>query len=170
VRRFRQLLPLIPDAEGKARWLLGFGVDMELAGHYASAIGYYREAMAIEPTSPETWYFIHNNIGYSLNQLGRFGEAETYCRTAIGILPERHNAHKNLGLALAGLDRRREAAQCFIEATRVCPENPRSCAHLEDLLEEHPELKVEFQESALECRAAVTAALLKQPPRPRPWW
>jgi protein O-GlcNAc transferase len=130
-----------------------------------SAVRYYREALAFEPVAPEAWYFIHNNLGFSLNQLGRFSEGEFYCRTAIGILPERPNAHKNLGLAHAGQGRWREAALCFIEATRVRPQDPRSCAHLEDLLKAHPELHPEFAQPALECRAAVTAAW---PPQSQP--
>jgi tetratricopeptide (TPR) repeat protein len=168
LRRLREMLPLIADAEEKALYLMRMGVLCEDQQDYQSAVQCYRDAMAMEPADPETWYFIHNNLGYSLNQLGLHAEAEPYCRTAVGILPERPNAHKNLGLALAGQGRPRQAAECFIEATRVRPEDPRSCAHLEDLLELHPELKAEFQQSALQCRTAVTTARVRRQQNPRP--
>ena len=75
---------------------------------------FYRQALSMEPTSSLLWYFIHNNLGFSLNQLGRFEEGETCCRRAIGINAQRSNGHKNLGLSLQGQGRYREAAESLL--------------------------------------------------------
>ena len=91
---------------------------MEQAGDYPSAIRFYREAFAMEPASNDVWYFINNNLGYSYNQVAQHAEAERFCRAAIAINPHRHNAYKNLGLALQGLGKPRDAAMCLITATQ----------------------------------------------------
>ena len=137
---------------------LAMGGHAEHAGDYPGAVAYYEETLRFKPADPMTAYFANNNLGFSLNQLGRFVEGEACCRTAIPILPERPNAHKNLGLALAGQGRWREAAACYVEATRVCPSDPRSCALLEALVRDHPELVAEFAEAARAGRNAVGGA------------
>ena len=95
---------------------------------------------------------------YSLNQLGRYAEGADYCRRAITISQQPPNAHKNLGLALVGQGRYREAAESFIAATQADAADPRSLRHLEALLSEHPELAFEFSKAVAACREAVTVA------------
>ena len=146
------------ELEFKAACALAMGGHAEQAGDFLGAVGYYEETLSLKPTNPATGYFANNNLGYSLNQLGRFVEGETFCRTAIPILPERPNAHKNLGLALAGQGRWREAAASYVEATRVCPSDPRSCALLEALVRDHPELEAEYGERVRTDRKAVGSA------------
>ena len=158
IARLRELFGLMEDPELKAACALAMGGHAESRQDFAAAVIYYREALRLEPSQPDSWYFIHNNLGYSLNQLGQFLEGESLCRRAITILPGRPNAHKNLGLALAGQQRWREASACYVEATRVSPADPRSCTHLEELLRDHPELVAEFGEAAKECRKAVGSA------------
>src|SRR6266436_678608 len=114
----RQALPQMPDAERKAHCVLALGQMMESVGDYSSAVGYYKEAFALEPGQTDAWYFINNNLGFSLNQLGQFGEGEKYCRKAIEIDPNRPNAFKNLGIALSGQGDFRGAANCFVAATQ----------------------------------------------------
>ena len=53
---------------------------------------------------------------YCLNQLGEHSEAEEVCRVAIGIDGHRHNAYKNLGVALVGLGRYVNAAHAYLAA------------------------------------------------------
>ncbi len=154
----RQLMARLPDAERKAACVLAMGQTMEQVRDYAAAIRYYREALSLEPVATPTWYFIHNNLGFSLNTQGKFEEGETYCRKAIEIDPARPNAHKNLGLACQGQGRYREAAQCFITATQVNASDPRSADLLAQLLAEHPELHAEFAQAAECCRQAVKVA------------
>jgi tetratricopeptide (TPR) repeat protein len=153
----RRVLAEMPDAERKASCVLGMGQMMETAGDFQSAIKYYKEAFALEPVQTDVWYFIHNNLGYSLNQLGQFSEGERYCRKAIEINSLRPNAHKNLGLALQGQSEYREAARCFVKATQVNAADPRALGLLESLLKQHPEMEFEFENDVKSCREAIAA-------------
>jgi tetratricopeptide (TPR) repeat protein len=103
--------------EQKAACVLVMGATAEKKQDFEAAVRFYREALAMEPVRNDVWYFIHNNLGYSLNMLGQFAEGEKFCRAAIEINPFRPNGHKNLGIALAGQGRYREAARCFVTAT-----------------------------------------------------
>ena len=95
--------------------------------------------MECGPREASTRYFLHNNLGYSMTQLGMFAEGEKYCRTAIEIDPQRHNSYKNLGLALQGQGIYPEAAACLIRAAFICPTDSRAVGHLEEILANHQE-------------------------------
>lgn len=155
---FREIMNSKPDVEGKARCVLAMGCTMEKVGNFEAAVQFYKEAFAMEPMNSDTWYWIHNNLGYSLNTLGRFAEGEGYCRKATQIEPNRANAFKNLGISLEGLGDYTEAARCFLWATRVDAADPRSLKHLETLVANHPELQFEFGEKIEFCRKAVAVA------------
>jgi tetratricopeptide (TPR) repeat protein len=155
IERLRQLIQLLPDPEEKASCVFTMGQTEEQVGDYAAAIGYYKEALVLEPASTFTWYFIHNNLGYSLNALGRYAEGEGYCRTAIRIDAARSNGHKNLGIALAGQGEYRGAAKAYVAATQANAADQRSFRLLEDLLKQHPELEYEFQDAVDCCRKAI---------------
>jgi len=157
-QRLRQLLDTVTELEAKAQIVLALGHMAEQAGDYGLAISFYREALSMEPAHSWTWYFIHNNLGYSLNQLRRYDEGETYCRRAIATDPKFPNAHKNLGLALQGQYRLREAAICFVDATRADAADSRSAGHLEELLNDQPELLEEFGPQLEFCRKSVEEA------------
>jgi Tfp pilus assembly protein PilF len=151
----RQALSHMPDPEKKAHCVLAMGQLMETVQDYQSAVRYYKEALALEPVQNDIWYFINNNLGFSLNTLRRFAEGESYCRRALEITPERPNAHKNLGIALAGQSDFAGAARCFVSATQANAADPRAFHLLLDLLKEHPELEFEFRPAADFCRKAV---------------
>jgi len=153
--RLRQLMDLLPNPEDKAACVLNMGATMESAGDFAAAVRYYKEASALEPAETATWYLIHNNLGFSLNKLGRFAEGEAYCREAIKIDAARPNAFKNLGIALDGQGEYREAARCFVAATQADAADERALHLLEDLIQQHPELEYEFQDAIAACREAV---------------
>lgn len=157
----RKLMSRLPDAETKAECVLTMGQAMEQVRDYTAAVHYYKEALALEPAHTFTWYFINNNLGFSLNQLGQFVEGERYCRQAIEINPNRPNAFKNLGIALKGQGEYREAAKCFVTATQVNAADPRSLRLLQELLHEHPELEYEFQGDVECCQKAVEVAAQK---------
>lgn len=157
----RQTLANVPDAEKKASCILGMGQMMEGARDYEAAVRYYREALSLEPVRSDTWYFINNNLGFSLNTLGQFVEGEKYCRNAIEIDPDRPNAFKNLGLARKGQGDYREAGRCFVRATQVNAADARSLKLLQQLLHEHPELEYEFQNDVELCQKAVEVAARK---------
>lgn len=153
--RLRELMQRQPDPEAKAGCVLAMGQTMEQVNDYPAAIRYYKEAEALEPMNSHNWYFINNNLGFSLNTLNKFVEGEIYCRRAIGIEPQRPNAHKNLGIALAGRGQYQEAARCFVTATQVNAADPRAFHLLEELLKEHPELEFDFRNDVECCRKAI---------------
>ena len=157
----RQILSRMPDAEGKARTILGLGQMMESVGDYKAAVMYYKEALALEPSQTDVWYFISNNLGFSLIQLSQFSEGATWCRRAIETNPNRANAYKNLGMALSGQGDFQGAATCFVAATQVDAADPRAFKLLEELLQHHPELEFEFRDRVDCCREAVQAVAKK---------
>jgi tetratricopeptide (TPR) repeat protein len=159
--RLQELLPLLPDPEERARCVLSMGQTMEQTGNYAAAAGYYKQALALEPMHTWTWYFVNNNLGFTLNIMERFAEAEPYCRRAIETDANRPNAYKNLGLSLAGQGQYRQAAQCYVAATQVNAADARAFHLLVDLLKKHPELEYDFEAAAVCCRKAVETAARK---------
>jgi tetratricopeptide (TPR) repeat protein len=159
--RLRQLLDWLPTAEDLAKCYLCMGQTMEMARDFPAAAGYYKEALALEPMHTATWYFVNNNLAFCLNSLDRFAEAENYSRKAIQTDPNRCNAYKNLGAALAGQGQFSDAAQCLIAATQVNAADDRAFFMLRDLLRDHPELQFEFNNAALCCQRAVEAAARK---------
>lgn len=152
---FRELLDNVDELESKAHVIFALGQTAERANDFDLAVRFYREALAMEPSDDEIWYWIHNNLGYSLNQLGKFVDGEECCRRALAITAKLPNAFKNLGLSLAGQGQYGDAAKCFIAATQANAGDPRSMLHLEQLLAEHPELEFEFGEALRSCKIAV---------------
>ena len=145
--------------EKKAFYRLTAGRLAEQAGEFAVAASVYRDGLATPTPDAETLYFLNNNLGYSLVQLEEFAEAEGFCREAIAIGPMRHNAHKNLGLSLQGQGEYLSAAECFLRAATLCPENTRAQEHLEDLLNAHPELAAQMPELQLRLKSWMPAAM-----------
>ena len=157
----RQILAEMCEPENKAGCVLAMGQMMESANDYEGAVRYYKEALALEPVQTAAWYFINNNLGFCLNTLGQFAEGETYCRKAIEIDPNRPNAYKNVGIALSGQGRYREAAKCFVTATQVNASDPRALRLLQDLVRDHPELAHEFEGVGELCQKASEFAAQK---------
>ena len=161
-----RIIELTDDAERHGSCCLALGQLAEQRGDYADAVTQYREAFAMEPASRDTWYFIHNNLGYSLNQVSDHQAAMPYLRAALEIDPERPNAYKNLGLSLQALGDLEGAAELFIAATQVNASDARSLGHLESLVDQHPSLLVDVPDlrDRLEaCRQAVEVARSQQP-------
>jgi tetratricopeptide (TPR) repeat protein len=143
------------DIEKKARLALSIGILAEKISCFEIAVSYYRVVIELNPSHVGTIYLGQNNLGYSLNQLGLYEEGEIHCRNSIATAPRRPNGHKNLGLSLWGQGRFREAAHCFVNATRESSLDSRSTKHLEDLLAERPEIAGEFFDSLEWCRKKV---------------
>jgi tetratricopeptide (TPR) repeat protein len=156
-----KILTLEDDPDARARCFLMMGRLFEKTRDFPAAVAAYSRAFVLPTREDDTWYFLNNNLGYSLNQIGRHDEAEAYCRAAIAIDPERHNAHKNLGLSLQGQGRYLEAARCLLTAVQARPDDFRALDHLEDLLAQHEEIgrdHPELLEAAQKCREAVRTA------------
>jgi tetratricopeptide (TPR) repeat protein len=152
---------LVDSPDGKAECFLRMGDAMEHARDYEAAQNAYERAFDLPQERDETWYFLNNNRGYCLNQIGRHFEAEKYCRAAIEIDFERHNAHKNLGVALANQGRHAEAVKEYICATRLHPSDSRALALLDDLYAVNKEILEEipnFRTLLLECHELVQGA------------
>jgi tetratricopeptide (TPR) repeat protein len=139
-----KMLDFASDQEKKTKGLLLLGSIKEKMRDYESAKDFYSEAVSLGwRDNDDVWYFLNNNLAYCLNSLGRYGEAEYYCLSAVDANPNHHNAYKNLGIALQGQCRYGEAADCFISATKICPLDPRAFNHLKELVQAHPEIIVE---------------------------
>jgi len=169
LRLLETLLTIVTHPEGRAEIVLATGQLMEQLGDYSAAVGAYSKGVALEPVGLSTWYLLHNNLGFSLNQLGRYAEGERWCREAVRIDPERSNAHKNLGLACEGQGRNADAVRCFVAAVRSNASDPRALRHLEALVARSPEIRNELpdvEDQIASCRAAVEAAQRARPAMP----
>lgn len=161
-----RVIELSKDLEELGSAHLALGQLEESRGDFSAATSRYRAALAMEPCSTETWYLIHNNLGYSLIQVGDYHSAMPYLRQAITIDPQRPNAYKNLGLVCQAIGEPQQAAEMFIAATRVNASDPRSLTHLTALLEAHPALEVDMPDLRVQienCRKAVDFAKSQQP-------
>lgn len=133
-----RLLSLAEDDAETCRLLIQLALTSEGLEDWEAATRYYLRLIVMRPSSSDISYYSHNNLGYCLNQQGKWFAAESYCRHAIRIDPERHNAHKNLGLALRGQARFVEAGWAFVHAAELNPEDPRALAHLQEIIRDEP--------------------------------
>ncbi|MCW0218068.1 MAG: tetratricopeptide repeat protein [Prosthecobacter sp.] len=162
----QRVIDLSDDPEKIGSGYLALGQLEESRGDYTAAIKQYGKALSLEPCSQETWYFIHNNLGYSLNQLNKHDSAVPYLERALEIDPARPNAYKNLGLAQEALGELAKAAELFILATRVDAADSRSLNHLLAMMESNPALEVDIPDLRTRveaCQMAVEAAKSQQP-------
>ena len=180
----KKLAVLTGGPEERARCYLAIGAQRERVQDFEGAVSYYKAAYGLEPQNTDAWYWINNNLGYSLVQLGRFQEAEAYLHGAVAIDQTRPNAHKNLGLASLGQNRLEAAVNYFVRATQANASDGRSLGHLEQLVRAHPELLAEMPDlegTIADCRIAVRQAAAVQPnlldywkklrkSQRRPWW
>jgi serine/threonine protein kinase/Flp pilus assembly protein TadD len=84
---------------------------------FDEAIGYYRAAIALRPTSP----IAHLNLGLALRDRGRAEEAIFECRRAIELKPGYAEAHSDLGTIYHGKKQFDQAIACYREAIRLKP-------------------------------------------------
>lgn len=168
----QRFIELTDDPEKLGVGHLALGSIEESRGDYAAAAQRYRVALAMEPCSTPTWYFIHNNLGYSLNQLKEYSSAIPYLQKALEIDPGRPNAYKNLGLAYEALGELEKAAELFIAATQVNAADSRSLKHLISLVEANPALEVDIpnlRERIEACEKAVAVARQHKPDFDKYW-
>ncbi|HOH27325.1 MAG TPA: tetratricopeptide repeat protein [Syntrophorhabdus sp.] len=128
-----RIMDALDDSEQKAFVAFGMGTLMETRRKFKDAVTWYSQASLLESESLDIAYYSNNNLGYCLNVIERFNEAESWCCKAIEIDPQRHNAYKNLGMSLQGQGRYPEAAKCFIKACILCPLDARALYYLEQL-------------------------------------
>lgn len=161
-----RFIGLTDDPEKISAGFLSLGQLEERRRNWSEAASQYRKALSHEPCSSELWYFIHNNLGFSLNQLGEYESAIPYLKQAIKIEPRRSNAYKNLGLALEALGELAKAAEIFIAATQVNASDPRALKHLVEMKKKNPKLEEDIPDlldRVVSCIKAVEIARGKQP-------
>ena len=149
------------DLEERAEMFFFLGQVSERMNDFESAVRFYKIALELEPRSDFYAYFVRNNLGYSLNQLDRYVDAEKHLRRAIEIDPNIANAHKNLGLSLEGQGRNAEAVQSYIAAIQANASDSRALKHLEELANRQRELFAEIPDLRYQinmCRQAVAFA------------
>lgn len=140
---FRRALGFAGSDSEKAFLLVGIGLTCERLCDYSGAQEAYAGALALRSAPEEPRYWANNNLAYCLNVTGRCAEAEPYCRAALAIDPNRHNAHKNLGLSLQGQGKLVQAALSFVRAAQMYPADVRALSHLECLVRDNPVLLAE---------------------------
>jgi tetratricopeptide (TPR) repeat protein len=143
---FEKIIEISDSEVIKSFCFLSIGQIKENQEDIAAAVDWYRRAFRMQPGSDGTWYFLYNNLGYCLNRLGQHEEAMAYCEKAISLDPDRHNAHKNLGVALEGLGRCADAARSYLKAAELCPADTRALSLLCSVAKSHPEIAVDFPE------------------------
>jgi protein O-mannosyl-transferase len=88
-------------------------------GDFEHAAEQYRQSISIEPDF-SAW----NNLGNTLLHLNNLKEAEASYRESIRLNPLRADAFFNMGIALAGQDRKAEAIAAVKQALVLSPQNP----------------------------------------------
>jgi tetratricopeptide (TPR) repeat protein len=109
------------DPEVRADLRLRCGRLMEQVGDFEAASAHYEHGLTETITATDVRYFLHNNLGFCLNELARHAEAVTHCRGTLDIERKRHNAYKNLALALEHLNDLGGAASHFAAVAQLAP-------------------------------------------------
>jgi tetratricopeptide (TPR) repeat protein len=119
------------------------------------AIGFYRAALAVNPSSPG----LYVNLGHALASQGKHAEDEAACRQAIALQPDYAMAHHNLGHALASQGKHAEAEAAFRKAIALQPDDARAHNNLGSALGS--------QGKHTEAEAACRQAIALQPDHAR---
>jgi tetratricopeptide (TPR) repeat protein len=131
-------LKMSKDIERSAHCYLALGQIATDQERIEVALQYFTTALELAPKKRKVLYVLHNNIGFCLNRLGRFAEAEEHCRTAIDIDWTRASAYRNLGASLEGRKDLAGAAWALAEAVKADGSDNRARLLLERLVAAHP--------------------------------
>jgi len=131
------------DVEQAAHCYLALGQIATDQQRYQAALSHFTAALALAPKKRNVIYVLHNNIGYCLNALGRFGDGEKHCRMAIEVDWTRASGYRNLGVSLNGQENIAGAAWALVEAVKADETDNRAHVLLENLLALHPVLAVQ---------------------------
>lgn len=154
---FEKTVDLVSSNDQKAKSLFLMGMTNECKKDFESAIRWYRKALSLDSHFDQmTLHFLHNNLGKCLNQVKRYGEALTYCQSAIEIRRDNSDAQMTLGIALEGLGQYAEAANSYMTSLNICPSNSEAFRCLQNIIAEYPEvLEVKGMRSRVDsCREA----------------
>jgi len=107
------------------------------------ALQHFTAALELAPKKRKVGYVLYNNIGYCLNNLGRFAEGEKHCRRAIEMDWARASGYRNLGVSLQGQGDLIGAAWALAEAVKVDATDDRARQILDRLLAAHPKISIQ---------------------------
>lgn len=107
-----------PAMAESAGTLTATGDDLVDQGKYDEALGYYAQAIALEPRQAMAWA----GRGVALNYLGRYVEAKVALEEAIAISPGYAKAWYQKGIALSGLGQYEDAIIAYDKALEIYPE------------------------------------------------
>lgn len=147
------------DAEQTAHCYLALGQIATDEQRLEDALNCFTLALEHAPKRKKVAYVLHNNIGFCLNSLERYGEGEAYCRKAIEIDWTRASGYRNLGISLQGQGNSRAAAWALVEAVRADPADERARTILQKLITLKPTL-------IIDCPWAAEALMLESTPNP----
>ena len=117
------------DAIGYADALDDLGAALTVMGRFDEALGYYRQALAIDPSLAGT----QNNLGILMAKQGRIIEAIEYYKKAIELDPAHAEFYNNLGNLLATKGRPAEAIEQFQKALEIEPDFAKAHYNLADI-------------------------------------
>ncbi|HEX2928497.1 MAG TPA: tetratricopeptide repeat protein [Candidatus Binatia bacterium] len=131
-------LGMSKDIEQSAHCHLALGQIATDEQRFDAALNHFTAALEMAPKKRKVLYVLHNNIGFCLNRLGHFVEAEKFCRLAIDIDWTRASAYRNLGSSLQGQKNLVGAAWALTEAMKADTSDPRAHGLLEKLVAANP--------------------------------
>ncbi len=108
---------LFPDNESYAEVLSRAGNELAERDDFAKAIGYYNEALEVDPESPTTQF----NRALALHRLGRIDDTISSYQRVIELEPTTAVAHLNLGAILAGAGRLKDGLAHLEKAVQLNP-------------------------------------------------
>lgn len=121
-------------------------IDFEIAAKF------YLASLKYEFDAVECKYLKLNSLGFCLNYLKRFEEAEKYLRKAVEYSPKQYNAWKNLGVSLEHMGQHEGALECYIKAIHFSQGEIRSKKHLVRLVFRHPNLRIIAQSHGVDIK------------------
>jgi tetratricopeptide (TPR) repeat protein len=142
--------------EQRAVFHLALGQIAQSEKQWDVALEHYAIGLSRSPRQPRTLYLLYNNSGYCQNMMGFHAEAKEYCRLAIAVDSNQHDAYKNLAWALKHQGDFKGAAWSLIEAMKLKPSNRDIARLLKELLTDHPELSLQCPWIMQELDAAAT--------------
>lgn len=108
-----------PLDTGRAEQLKNEGNELMKSGRFREALDRYTRALDLDPRNAV--YFCNRAAAHF--KLGEHEAAVADCTAALALQPDYGKAHGRLGLALAALNRHREARAAYARAVQLEPDN-----------------------------------------------
>jgi len=134
VRKFRKAIGISPDfaeAHGSLGDVLTHLAELrDDKSLLEQAIQRDKQAVKLKESEP----LFHNNLAYSLAQIGEYEEAEKHCRRALELNEYHFAWHDTYGELLFKMDRLEEAEKHFLRSLELKEDEPETHKHYAQLL------------------------------------